>query len=214
MAPFRTCVKDAVCANGGAAPPKPPRLLFAPRRLSFKNILHHQQDLLRAHNCFPCSNTIVQAVYLQTGELRPPQPRAFILAVQGHVKYHPASKNRTHMDPFRTRDKEVVFACAPPPQPPAFFLRRAGLLSRTSYHQHDLLHEHHCSRAFQTHHAGSPFANCGCVQLGWGGAAPHPNSPAFHFTPADLFSRTWYHQPELFQKSIMQADGGLHLALS
>ena len=56
-----------------------------------------------------------------------------------------------------------------------------------------------------------PWRTAGVCNWG-GGAAPHPNSPAFHFTPADLFSRTWYHQPELFQKSIMQADGGLHPA--
>ena len=50
-----------------------------------------------------------------------------------------------------------------PPQPPSFFLRRAGLLSRTSHHQQDWLHAHNCYRAFQSHHAGSPFANCGAA---------------------------------------------------
>ena len=36
---------------------------------------------------------------MQTGEPRPPQPPCFFQAVQGHIKYHPASQNRTHMDP-------------------------------------------------------------------------------------------------------------------
>ena len=72
----------------------------------------------------------MQAVYLRTAGLRPPptHPRAFQLSKE-HVKYHPASKNRTHMEPLRTRDKDIVFAnreglC--PSQPNAFFLCRAG----------------------------------------------------------------------------------------
>ena len=34
----------------------------------------------------------------------------FFYAEQGRFEYHPASKDRTHVDPLRTRTKDVVFA--------------------------------------------------------------------------------------------------------
>ena len=53
---------------------------------------------------------------------------------------------------------------APPPTPSLSFLRRAGLLSRTSYHQQELFQaysSHSCYTAFQSHRAGSLFVNGG-----------------------------------------------------
>ena len=46
------------------------------------------------------------------------------LAVQHRFRYHLAGKDRTHMNPLRTRHSDVVFAnggggAAPPPPPPA-----------------------------------------------------------------------------------------------
>ena len=56
------------------------------------------------------------------------------------------------MNPLRTRHNDLVFAngggCAPP-NPPAVFLSRAGLLSRTSHPEQDLHQTRNCFRAFQ-----------------------------------------------------------------
>ena len=46
------------------------------------------------------------------------------LAVQHRFRYHLAGKDRTHMNPLRTRHNDVVFAnvgAAPPPTPPLSF---------------------------------------------------------------------------------------------
>ena len=56
------------------------------------------------------------------------------------------------MNPLRTRHSDVVFANGggcPPPNPPAVFLSRAGLLSRTSHPEQDLHQTRNCFRAFQ-----------------------------------------------------------------
>ena len=59
-----------------------------------------------------------------------------------------------HMNPLRTRQNDVVFANGGggglrPPNPPAVFLSRAGLLSRTSHPEQDVHQTRNCFRAFQ-----------------------------------------------------------------
>ena len=53
-----------------------------------------------------------------------------------------------HMNPLRTRHNDAVFAngggLRPPPNPPAVFLSRAGLLSRTSHPEQDLHQTRNC----------------------------------------------------------------------
>ena len=84
---------------------------------------------------------IMLAVHLPTAGLRPPQSRTSLKLYKLTTSIILQQK-RTHMAPVRTCDKDVVCAngggCAPPPTPPLFFLRRADLLSRTSYHQPEL----------------------------------------------------------------------------
>ena len=163
--------------GGGCPPPQPPRFLFYAVQAFFQEQLHHQQDLLRAHNCYrPVQiNTIVQAVYLQTRELRPPEPPCWqcICELRGYIRPNPRTslsctrprqvsscqQNRTHMAPFRTCDKDVVCAngggCAPPPpQLPHFSVYAVQICFQ----------EHHC------------FKNPSCRQMG--GYIP-PNSCAF-----------------------------------
>ena len=50
--------------------------------------------------------------------------------------HHTGILFEAHMKPFKSHDGEFVLANggAAPPQPPAFVLRRASLLSRTSHH--------------------------------------------------------------------------------
>ena len=106
MAPFRTRDKDAVCApNPGASKKQKPYGPSPPR---------------------------MQAVYLQIGGLRLPQPPRLDKLCKKTSSIILPAKNRTHMDRLRTRDKDFVFANwggggAAPPNPPAFFSRRAGL---------------------------------------------------------------------------------------
>ena len=120
---LRTRDKDFVFANGrGAAPPQPPAF-FLRRAGLLSRASYHEQELVQAHRGY-----------------RPfqiPSCMQSICKWWGYV-------SRSHMDPFRTRD-----LCLQIPIPPAFFLRCAGLLSKTSHHQHGLLHEHHCSRSLK-----------------------------------------------------------------
>ena len=107
-------------------------------------------------------------VYLQMGGLRLPQPpRFFKLCKKTSSIILPAKTEPiwTGSEPvMQILRLQMAGGGLRPPNPLAFFLRRAGLLSKTSHHQHDLLPEHHCSRAFQTHHAGSQFAKGGYVR--------------------------------------------------
>ena len=170
-----------MCANGGGGgcpPPTTPPLSFLRRAgFSFKN------NCIINKTCFahiivirPVQiNTIVQAVYLQTRELRPPEPPCWqcICELRGYIRPNPRTslsctrprqvsscqQNRTHMAPFRTCDKDVVCAngggCAPPPpQLPHFSVYAVQICFQ----------EHHC------------FKNPSCRQMG--GYIP-PNSCAF-----------------------------------
>ena len=49
--------------------------------------------------------THLHGILFPIAEVRPQKK-----AEQGRFEYHPASKDRTHMDPFRTRHNDVVFA--------------------------------------------------------------------------------------------------------
>ena len=64
----------------------------------------------------------------------------------------------------RTRDKDVCKwgeLPRPPPQPPRFFLRHAGCLSKKSHHQQELRQARSCYGVFLSHHTGCLFANEG-----------------------------------------------------
>ena len=136
MAPFRTRDKDVVCANGGGgcAPPTPPVSFYAVQAF-------FQEHCIINKTCFARIIVIDLFKYHPAGSLfanggatSPPTP-VFFQAVQGHIKYHPASQNRTHMDPESLSEPMTKRLClqmggAAPPNPTAFFLRRAGLLSQ------------------------------------------------------------------------------------
>ena len=88
-----------------------------------------------------------------------------LYAEQGRFEYHPASKDRTHVDPLRTRHKDVVFAsgggggllgCASP-NPPAFFSSRAEhrTMNKTCIKHKTVL------ELFKAHHKGVLFAKEG-----------------------------------------------------
>ena len=129
-------------ANGGGCAPQPHRFLLTPCRLAFTRASYHEQELVQAHRGY-----------------RPFQSH--------HACSLFANGGATSPEAIWTLSEPVTCVCkgggALPPNPPAFFLRRAGLLSRTSHHQQDWLHAHNCYGAFQSHHAGSPFANCGAT---------------------------------------------------
>ena len=101
----------------------------------------------------------------------------FFSAEQGRFEHHPASKDRTHMDPHRTRHKDVVFAnggggggLRPPPTP---------LPPRLSFQAvQACVQEHHtmnktCTKhktvleLFTAHLTGILFAKAGCVIVLW-----------------------------------------------
>ena len=174
-----------MCKWGGGCP-----LLHRAGFLS--RTLHHQQDLLRAHNCYrPVQIPSCRQSICKRGGCLPPNPgasknrsrmdllhpacRQSICKWAGYVSPNPELCNKTSSiilpaktEPIWTGSELVIKALCLQmgggcPQPTAFFLRRAGLLSRTSHHQQDWLHVHNCYRAFQSHHAGSPFANCGAT---------------------------------------------------
>ena len=74
-----------------------------------------------------------------------------VYAEEGRFEYHPASKDRTHVDPLRTRQKDVAFAKG----------GDAGLLSRTSRHEQDLHQTQNWFRAFQNSSSRHSVSNCG-----------------------------------------------------
>ena len=237
MAPFRTRDKDVVCANGGCGggglrPPPTPALVFLHRAGFLSRTLHHQQDLLRAHNCYrpvlipSCRQSICKRGcclppnpgashmdlvhpacrhYSQMGGCHcvspPPPPRFFKLCKKTSSIILPAKT-----EPIWTGSEPAIKALclqmggggAAPLQPPAFFLRRAGLLSRASYHEQELVQAHRGYRPFQIppcmqsickwwgyvsrSHMGPFRTRDLCLQMG-GGAAP-PQSPQLSFYAA------------------------------
>ena len=118
MDPLRTVIKTLRRCVGKLCPPHSPRFLFTPCRPEhrainkkcFTRIIF--VDLFKSHRA--------GSLFANGRATSPPtHPRAFQLSKE-HVKYHPASKNRTHMEPLRTRDKDIVFAsreglCPPNP---------------------------------------------------------------------------------------------------
>ena len=113
------------------------------------------------------------------------------------------------MDPFRTRDLCLQMGGGGAPQSPpiSFSYAVQACFQKTSHHQHDLLHEHHCSRAFQTHHAGSPFANGGAT------SAQHPHFFKLYKATASIIlsAKTepiWPLSERVIKTSCVQMGGG------
>ena len=90
----------------------------------------------------------------ELGGCTPPTP------LQANFKYLRTSKDRTHMDLLRTRERclQMGGACPPPPQPPRFFLTP-------------------CSLVFK-----NPEPVIKVFQIGGGAAPPPPSPPAFFNT--------------------------------
>ena len=153
MAPFRTRDKDVVCANaGGLRPPPTPQFSFYAVQACFQEHRTISKTGFTRTTVIELFNPTTLAVHLRTTGLRPPQPPHFFKLYKATSSIILPAKT----EPIWPLSERVI---------------------KTT-----------------------------CVQMG--GAAPPPTPPLFFLRRADLLSRTSYHQPELFQKSIMQADGG------
>ena len=121
--------------------------------------------------------------------------------MQANFKYLRTSKDRTHMDPLRTRDKGVGkwvgLRPPPPPNPPAFFnTMQAGFQENHTINKNCV--KHVVVMAFKSSYRQFVCKRGFCK---WGRAAPSPTPPLV-FTPC----RQVFKNPEPVIK--MFADGG------
>ena len=111
--------------GGGPAPPTP--RFFSGRAGLLSRTSHHEQDLHQTQNCFRAfQNSSYRQSVSNWGGVSP-----FFYAVQYRFRYHLAGKDRTHMNPFRTRHKDVVFANGGgglAPQAPRFLFKPCRLV--------------------------------------------------------------------------------------
>ena len=162
--------------------------LPSPNPGASKNRSH--MDLLHPH---------AGSLFANGGATSPPTPRFFKLCKKTSSIILPARP-----EPIWTGSEPVLKTLClqtglPPPNPPAFFLRRAGLLSRASYHEQELVQAHRGYRPLQKPSCTQSICKwCGyvsrshmdpfrtrdlCLQME--GAAPPP-TPLFLFTPCRL----------------------------
>ena len=91
-------------ANGGGAAPNPPAFFL--RHAGCLSRKSHQQELRQTRSCYGvCLSHHTGCLFANAGVAFPPTPPRYFLAVQDRCSYHPRSKDKTHMDPLRTRDK-------------------------------------------------------------------------------------------------------------
>ena len=169
-----------MCKWGGGCAPTNPHVFCLHRAGFLSRTLHHQQDLLREHNCYrPVQIPSCRHSICKRGGCLPPNPGA--------------SKNRSHMDLLHPACRQSIckWGGLRLPQPPRFF----KLCKKTS----SIILP---AKTEPIWSGSEPVIKTLCLQMAEAAPPPQPPPPAppaFFLRSAGLLSRASYHEQELVQ---------------
>ena len=161
-------IKTSCVQMGGLLrPPTPPPAFFLRRAGFLSRTLHHQQDLLRAHNCYrPVQTPSCRQSICKRGSYVPPQPPCFFKLCKATSSIILPAKTEpiwTLSEPMTKRLCLQMGGGLRRPQPHSFLFTPCRLAFKNIAPSARLASRAQLYRAFQSHHAGSPFANCGAT---------------------------------------------------